>query len=339
MSPKVVGTTSFGLQSMPTNGFLRTSANLAPETEAWVKWRKEETYYAVGQLAEQLYAPEGLKILKWQRAIPKLLAALWVIQQRHRQQLSRIRKLNVSLACLLPPGEYESRHLLHQAIEQIDSFETPTGMVQVGLKQFECYPECAGVLGLFQQQVTSASKTLAFIMMGYRNASLLVVRHGKLSMMLSSDLGFVRCTERVQEHSCGLEISALLPAMAEAAKTRNAVPYLNIVPYLEPPLKEQNARQLVELVEQAKTAYFHQLSQWLDEYIPLTEQPSLVFCGGTAETMQAQLNQYQPHLPHYYSSNLALADELERISTKNRARILDVCGTFEIQFARSVLAS
>lgn len=88
MSPKVVGTTSFGLQSTPTNGFLKTHTNLSPETEAWVKWGKEETYYAVGQLAEQLSAPEGLKILKWQRAIPKLLPALWVIKQRHSQEFS-----------------------------------------------------------------------------------------------------------------------------------------------------------------------------------------------------------------------------------------------------------
>ncbi len=326
MSPKVAETTAFGLQSAAP---AVPVGNPPPETEAWVKLG--ETYYAIGQLAEQLHATAGLKALKWERALPKLLAALWVIQTRHRLRS----RLKVSLSCLLPPGEYDDSYRLQQALQRLGQIETPTGSLQLKVLNVECYPESAGVLGLFTQHQAMPA-LVAFIMLGYRNASLLLLRHGKLSAMHSSNLGFVRCIERIQEHMSGLSPATLLPAIAEATRTGNAVPYVPIMPYSDPALREQSARQLVSLVAQAKAVYFQQLSQWLDESLPLSERPGLVFCGGTAETMQDALEQYQPHLLHIDANTLPLPSELETLShDESSARLMDVCGMFASQFIQT----
>ena len=158
-----------------------------PESRAWVE--VESQRWAVGAAARQLYAPAGLKGVKWERAIVKTLAALWVIQQR----LGLRSGFKAAITCVLPPGEFEDRHRFEERLRAaLEGFETPSGTLKVTLGQsgnthFTCFPECSGVTLLYSQQ-SPPRGTIAFLMLGYRNASLLLSRNGVLGSGQTSDL-------------------------------------------------------------------------------------------------------------------------------------------------------
>jgi len=95
-----------------------------PVDSAWVKI--DEACYAVGYLARsQFNANPGLSSLKYERALPKTLAAVWVAAQ----ELKLKNKFSVAIAVLLPPGEYESIEYLFftRSHPALDSTNTSVG--------------------------------------------------------------------------------------------------------------------------------------------------------------------------------------------------------------------
>jgi hypothetical protein len=296
-----------------------------PESRAWVELDSQR--WAVGATARQLYAPAGLKGVKWERAIIKTLAALWVIQQR----LGLRSGFKAAIACVLPPGEFEDRHRFEGRLrEALTGFETPTGTLKVTLGQsgqshFLCLPECAGVSMLYSQQLPPAG-TNAFLMLGYRNASLFLSRNGAFGAGVTSDLGFVRCIEQVQAQTSGLQTDVLVKAIAQAHQTKHIHPYVGIVPYQDEEERVKEARRLDTVVDAAKESYLQMLSGWLDEVLPLPEQPTLAFYGGTADLMKFHLNRYQPKLQHHYNVGAKLPESLDQAGLGHR--LLDIYGVF-----------
>ena len=292
----------------------------APETSAWVRVGTSEMRSVVGALARQFHASTGLRGLKWERAIPKTLAVLWVIQQR----LGLRSGFKVAISCLLPPGEYEDRHHFESYLtEALAEFSTPTGTLRVKLERFECRPECGGVaLGVAQQQ--SLPETCAFFMLGYRNASVLIAQNGRFGAGRTSDLGFARCVEQVQLSTSGLSVEHLVEAMAEARQTGNAVPYMRIMAYTNPDVQQREARRLVEVVDVAKVTYAQMLYAWFSEVLPLADRPSLLFYGGTTDEMMPYLAKYQPTLSHAY--HVGVSSELDLAGLGHR--LADVYAVF-----------
>ena len=325
MFPEVAVTTASPSSSSWTEGILGLES--PPESRAWVELESQR--WAVGATARQLYAPAGLKGVKWERAIIKTLAALWVIQQR----LGLRSGFKAALTCVLPPGEYEDRHRFEECLRAaLAGFETPTGTLKVTLGQsgqthFACFPECAGVTSLYSQQSPSVG-TIAFLMLGYRNASLFLSRNGAFGSGVTSDLGFVRCIEAVQAQTSGLQAEVLVKAIAEAHQTKNAYPYVGIVPYQDEAERVKEARRLVNVVDAAKESYSQMLSSWLNEVLPLPEQPTLAFYGGTTDLMKFHLDKYQPKLPHHYNVGAKLPESLEQSGLGHR--LLDIYGVFGI---------
>ena len=110
-----------------------------PENAAWVNYMGET--FAVGYLAKnKYYANQGLKELKYERAIAKTLAFIWAVSQK----LQLGQKFRLALICLLPPGEFENRDSFYKNLQAIlAGFITPTGKIQVKLTEFKCLPEGA----------------------------------------------------------------------------------------------------------------------------------------------------------------------------------------------------
>ena len=137
-----------------------------PENAAWVNYMGET--FAVGYLAKsKYYANQGLKELKYERAIAKTLAFIWAISEK----LQLGKKFRLALICLLPPGEFENRDSFHKNLEAIlAGFITPTGKIQVKLTEFNCLPEGAGIYLAYQKKLGQAIKTkiIALVMVGYR---------------------------------------------------------------------------------------------------------------------------------------------------------------------------
>jgi len=318
MAPEVISTTRMSLDLLNPYAIL----NPSPEAEAWVGVAGE--IFAVGNLAQQLHGSAGLRSLKWEKALYKTLAALWVIQRR----LGLRSRFKVALSCVLPPGEYENRSLFEAQLQDAcTQFETPDGPLRITLQHFTCLPECAGVASQFSQHYRMP-EVCAFIMLGYRNASLLLTRQGHFVAGKTSELGFVRCIEWILAQTSGLKPDTLLPAIAQARHTGNAVPYLTILPYADPDIQKEQARRLVDGVEQAKQAYVQMLTDWLSDELPLQERPTLSFYGGTTNEIQTALEHYQPHLPHHYHAGLSIPEDLDTAQLGDR--LADVYAVFQI---------
>ncbi|MBR8839183.1 MAG: ParM/StbA family protein [Stigonema ocellatum SAG 48.90 = DSM 106950] len=151
-----------------------------PENVAWVA--VGEQYRAVGYLAQsRFYANAGLSELKYERAIYKTLAAIWVIKEK----LQLGSRLGVAIAVLLPPGEYEDRERFEKMLRSsLAEYQTPTGRMSVSLKAFNCKPEGGGIYLVHRRKVGEVLKTrvCAIAMIGYRNASVLVSQRGVIGV-------------------------------------------------------------------------------------------------------------------------------------------------------------
>ncbi len=149
MEPEVIS-----LPKSAIANYEQTKLGLAqPEDSAWVSV-DEGMSYVVGYLAKSRFnGNPGLSSLKYERAFPKTLAAVWVAAQ----ELKLGNKFNAALAILLPAGEYESGKQLHELlIDGLKDFQTPTGKMSVNLTHFECKPEGGGVYMVHRLQLGEA---------------------------------------------------------------------------------------------------------------------------------------------------------------------------------------
>jgi hypothetical protein len=106
MEPEVV---KISLDSVTSE----TLGTTEPENAAWVNYMGET--FAVGYLAKRkYYANEGLKELKYERAVAKTLASIWATSQK----LQLGTKFRLALVCLLPPGEFENKERLHKSFRK-----------------------------------------------------------------------------------------------------------------------------------------------------------------------------------------------------------------------------
>jgi hypothetical protein len=78
--------------------------------------------------------------------------------------------------------------------------------MSVELMNYNCKPEGGGVFQAYTNSQGAAlikSKTIALVMVGYRNASILLLERGQLTKLLSSNFGFIRLVEEVTEEARG----------------------------------------------------------------------------------------------------------------------------------------
>lgn len=259
----------------------------APEHGAWVKLGDD--YWVVGTLAKRFHAHAGLNQLKFERALYKTLAAIWVIQQR----LQFSHELHVSLSCLLPPNEYEDRSRFEQQLRSaLARFETPSGVLKVKLEHFDCQPEGAGIAIRYANSHKDrfATQRIAIAMLGHRNASVIAFEHGALSIFKSSNLGFIRCLEQIEQRSSGQEPERLLSAIVEwvASKMQSEEAFVAIARATQPSNRAEEAKHLATITRQARTDYIRTFTSWLQEAMP-NSADEWIFAGGTTNLIATDL--------------------------------------------------
>lgn len=167
MEPEAIEIPKSSIDNYERNKF----GDANPSDAAWVG--TGDTYYAVGYLAAtQFNANAGLNQLKVERAVPKVLAAVWVAAS----EMELGCELTLALAVLLPPGEYESREALERELtESLADYETPAGRFHVTLTRYDCKPEGGGTYLIYKRlhEASLSQNTTAVVMVGYRNASVL----------------------------------------------------------------------------------------------------------------------------------------------------------------------
>lgn len=288
MEPEVLGLPKASIDSYESSKMGMDSAD--PADKAWVG--SGEQFYAVGYLArEQFNGNAGLSQLKVDRAVPKAMAAVWAASV----DLQLGNEFEAAVGVLLPPGEFENAERLRATIENsLKEFHSPTGTLNVTVTDWDCKPEGGGVYmmhTLNQEPSVLKQKTIAVLMVGFRNASVLLATRGAVTKRVTSDLGFIKLLERVTKRTSGLDINQLAGAIATAG---NPPDFKALIPVLRSTSEAERKEELLKLksaITTSRSEYALSLSSWLTEVLP-RRLDEAILCGGTADYLQAELSDY-----------------------------------------------
>ena len=300
---------------------------------AWVGC--DSSYYAVGYLARsQFYGNAGLSSHKYERAFAKTLAAVWVVAQL--QGLTKKKKLKVAIAVLLPAGELENAEQLRADItEGLKEFETPTGTMRVALTQYECKPEGGGVYMVYaknQGSLALKTKTVAVVMVGYRNASILVAARGVVGKRETSELGFIRLVELVKGSISTLvttaRIASVIALSGESIKT---APLMSLAMSSREEVRREEVNKLASAIELARSQYLLTLGSWFRDTLP-KELDEIILCGGTAYYLQESLQKHFNGVQVIWDGDMELPESLQ--DEELGRRICDAYGMYQYFLSR-----
>lgn len=312
IEPQVIAVPKASLADKTQNNL----CNAAPENIVWVG--VGEDYRAVGYLAKLFDAPPSLRPRKYELAVYKTLAAVWVMKQKFKLSSA----FDLSLALLLPPGEYEDSYLLEpMLVEALAGFDTPTGQLQVNLRSYSCFPEGGGIYAMYCKQKLEDIKrwNLGIVQIGYRNASVLVSKRGILERGKTSNLGMAKMVEKVISHTSGLTPEVLATAIAQAGSNPQPHHFIKLVGISDLQQRSVQVQNIVAAVEAARIEYTIALVSWLLEALPpLNELSGIIFCGGTADYMKIELEEAFKRTTVLWHGLLTVPPELDKWELNNR---------------------
>ena len=298
-------------------------ASASPENIAWVAIGNE--CRAVGYLAAaQFNAHIGLAGLKYSSALYKALAALWVVSRK----LDLGNQFSAAISVFLPPGEFNDSKQFFELLNQYSaSFETPTGKLSVTLDKTQALQEGGGIALIHNSNLGSAFKqrVTAFVMVGFRNASVIVSARGAVGKGKTSDLGMVRLVDLVQERTSNYDASRLALSIAQAGVSYNRPYFYRIARNREETAKDREVDQLIEAVKLSRFDYARMLSHWINEVLP-PDLDEIVFCGGTSEYMKPELRNQFSHYSLSWHAGITVPKTLDPDGLG--CRIADVYGLF-----------
>ena len=271
----------------------RNLGNAYPENTAWVGIG--EDYRAVGYLARSIYsATPRLKPRKYELALYKTLAAVWAIKQKFKLSDS----FDISLALLLPPGEFEDSTLLKPMLkEAFTQFDTPSGKINANLVGYECFPESGGIYAMYCKNTGEAirRKVIALVMLGYRNASVIISRRGILNRGKTARLGMTKMVDLVIEGTSGLEASELIEGIVAAGNEPKPQHFYHLCSSSN---IDAQIEKILSVVNSSRAEYAIALMSWLTEVLPnKNELDEVIICGGTADYLREELDSVFPTTP------------------------------------------
>ncbi len=286
--------------------------------------------YAVGFLAKtRFYAQSKLEVLKFEAAVYKVLALVGALAQE--KKLGTVFSLNLGI--LLPYSEYADRTRFQEVLKNaLATFKFKKVEYRVRLEGFVCLPEGAGLLlkGL-DFKVPPSERDVAVIMIGYRNASLLVTHRGQMDQGETTPLGMIRMLERIVEATSGLSATELVSPVYKAGKRVK----LSSLKVLDKTTIHQwgneELKDLQQIVMAARKQYWQLLTDWLKSR-KLTNVETVILAGGTAHYYQDELSKFFQEIPVNWGDKLEvqLENKMGNLLSKKELnwRLTDVFGYF-----------
>ena len=275
---------------------LLTSDPQFDEHNVWV--RIAEEFYAVGNLAMIRYnATNKLKPSKSTNAVPKICAAIGVLARKFELP----DKFDLSITFVLPPAEWEQRTIVIEQLKiAVKDLEIPCGKIKPKLLSLYPYPEGMGIL-IGQKLDLKELEAVTVVMLGFRNMSMFISKHGVLSDTQTSNLGFHYLLSQIASKT-GYEISDMIEPVF------NYKTYLELYnsnpkkdfwkSYFERSLdpilrcsgkdREVEREMLEKNIIKLSNEYLIKLSDWLDERMPLVSDHICV-AGGTVNYFSEEL--------------------------------------------------
>jgi hypothetical protein len=302
MEPEVI---ELSLSSIDAH--LRTRGSLGitrPEDDVWLQCVDSQQCQVVGYLARQFLAAVRMNEVKYERALYKVLAAVGAIVQH----MDLPRKFSIAISALLPYGEYQNAQRFQQLLkQQLKNYSFRGERLQIKLAAFECRPEGGGLAMArvmqngaewFQQQ------TLAVLMFGHRNASLLLFERGKLAIGNTTDLGFHQLVDKVLNRTSGQSADSLTSAIYSIGnQIAPDNPQLqHLVKTRSPTEQKLEREQIVTAILTAREEYWSRLQDWLDTILPNVTE--VIISGGAALYLHDELENYFNRTSTYWGTDL-----------------------------------
>lgn len=284
--------------------------NATPQDSSWVKLG--ETYFAVGFLAKrQFNTIHCLNSLKVDSAIPLTLSMVGAIAELKGLGT----EFSLDLGVLLPWSEFKDREKLKTLLEiSLSNFEYRGKNYSVALEKLNALPEGGGLFARGRAATKSmplkrlSEVNLVVIMLGYRNASILVVERGQLTTGLTSDLGFSQMISKVKTFTSGQSEERLIPAICSAKEVGERT-LERLARSQRKELREVEKQEIKEAIEDAQKEYLATLSNWIAQQIPPhLELDEILIGGGTARYLKSDLTK----LLKPYGAQLNWVRSLER---------------------------
>ncbi len=294
---KCIGSSGEGLETI-----VMTSAIIEQRSETLDRYRQQTgdlttrsfvgidgEYFAVGKLATRLGATQPLKPLKSETIVYKILGMVSMMAQR----LNLGTNFDLSLGCLLPPGEFRDKERIKTTlIDALADFDTPIGVFTVRLVECNFYPEGTGIAHLLQVDNRESSGTAIILMAGHRNLSFYATESHQTVALGTSDLGFNHWVKAVQSATYSYDLPKLSSAIASYwLKQKDPAQLESILRNSGQELRASESLALVREIELAHDNYCNLIFDWLDEQLP-DRIDELMIAGGAGSVLQTEIIEY-----------------------------------------------
>ncbi|MBW4617731.1 MAG: ParM/StbA family protein [Desmonostoc vinosum HA7617-LM4] len=259
--------------------------NSSPENSAWIEYKGE--YHAVGFLArKRFHADLQLQRRKFVLALPKVLAMIAAIADKYELPNGT----TIRLGILLPWGEYQDRVLFERLVtEALADYKFRGQQKSFSVDLFLYLPEGGGVLTRGRAPGSSLKEqTVAVVMLGYRDASILLVERGEMSVGRTQSLGFAKMIDAVKSQTSGLNQHKLVTAICKAGKNVSPKALEELVVSLDPAYKNHEISTIRQAISNAREEYWMMLSGWLKLHVP-RDTDEVLLAGGTSNFFRCEL--------------------------------------------------
>ncbi|MDF5733561.1 MAG: ParM/StbA family protein, partial [Rhizonema sp. PD38] len=261
-----------------------------PASRAWVGIGGE--YYVLGELARHRFGGiSQLKELKYELAVPKVCGAIWLAKEK----LNLGNDVASYLSIMLPPGEVQDKEQLATRLkEACRSFQTPAGKMRVKILRYDVASEGSGIF-LHRKRILAGGNmpTSMYVMLGYRNASVFIVRGGTPAKGITSNFGMSWLVDNFVSKASGLspDNPNIVEVMVEAGASCDS----QVLQKLSRKRKREEIQLDGELMSKAlllaRDEYWRAIERWLRSKMD-EDIEELVFCGGTADYIRPEIDTY-----------------------------------------------
>jgi hypothetical protein len=134
--------------------------------------------------------------------------------------------------------------------------------------------------------------TLAVIMLGYRNASILVIEKGELTRGATGDLGFARMVEKIQTCTSGQKADVLVSAICQVRGQLGKRILETLARSQRTELRHTEVEEIAEAIADARAEYVALLRNWLVQHLPSQKRiDEFIISGGTARYLKRELTE------------------------------------------------
>jgi hypothetical protein len=284
-------------------------------------------YSAIGSLARELMATALISQAKSKFACEKTAAVIWLMAKHFNMSGA----INVSMVCLLPPGELREGEILKGLVtESLKNFSAPDGSYSVAVDRLQYLPEGIGIYERFKgwyNQESLKDVSVGVVMMGHRNTSFFIARNGKIGTLRSSEIGFARITQDL-----GLPITGQLAEGASKWLSSESEGVLDKILINRGVIaRARNLTSLKDSIEKAKQAQIRAILQWLSEIINSSPIEIVLIGGGAADAFKSELvEHFDKSLPNLPGGN---TEEAGIFFHGGRVQDLMLCGDSRTRFS------